>query len=268
MPIDDDAPGMTFAPEAAPPSGVLLFPIRRPRSAIVLTIVVSILALLSVLRIRPDTSLEGLFPRGDRSALALSKVLKDFSVAEELLLLVSVPDTPAATQNGDRRPGPTELIAFAERFEKSVRADPEAMKLAEDVIYRPDSQIEDYFTKVVPPNGLFYLDDAQFAEAKRRLTKEGMAEQLRLDEAMMRLEIDLAESDVAFDVYLGLTDHVMICQMLVQYALGKDNEPIRPADIGAVIRRRVVVKDRAVQHWIETVLRMHVVAQQVIDFFA
>ena len=45
--------------------------------------------------------------------------------------------------------------------------------------------MRDFVTKVVVPNGIFYLDDAEFDAARRRLTLPEMAEQLRRDEAML-----------------------------------------------------------------------------------
>src|SRR4030095_2293453 len=112
----------------------LSWPVRHPWWTVVLVAAACGGAVAAVLRLRPDASLEGLFPRGSDSGTAVVHVLNDFAVAEELLGLLSVPDTPA-TQPTDPAPA---LLAFAERFERSVRADPRLAEMAADVVYKAD----------------------------------------------------------------------------------------------------------------------------------
>lgn len=173
-----EEPRMSFAGREPAWTAMLLWPIRRPWLAIGITAALALLSVVGVMRIRPETSLEGLFPRGDRSAAALVKVLNEFSVAEELLLLVSLPEN-------DPRPSPQKLLAFAARLEEAVKADPAAREMADGFLYRVDPQTRSYIESVVAPAGIYYLDDAQFARARQRLTKEGVARQMRRNEALL-----------------------------------------------------------------------------------
>ena len=145
----------------------------------------AVAAVVAVLRLRPDASFEGLFPRGSPSGAAVVRVLNDFAVAEELLVLVSVPEgRDLSTTSPDA--SPTEaLLSFARRFEHAVRADPTLGNMAAAVVYRADPQTQQFFEREVVPAGLYYLDDASFAEARRRLTPEAMREQLRRNEAAL-----------------------------------------------------------------------------------
>ena len=52
-------------------------------------------------------------------------------------------------------------------------------------MFRADPDAKRFFAEVLVPAGLFYLDDEQFALARRRLTPEGMREQLRRNEALL-----------------------------------------------------------------------------------
>ena len=165
-------------------AGALAWPVRRPWWALGVVAILSVASVWALLRLRPDASLEGLFPRDSASGKAVVRVLNDFAVAEELLLLVSLPDGPAVS--GSTRPAPATsdaLLAFARRLEDSMRTDPDLAGMAADVVYRADPQTQQYFERVVAPAGLFYLDDRAFEQARARLTPEAMREQLKRNEA-------------------------------------------------------------------------------------
>jgi predicted RND superfamily exporter protein len=163
----------------------LSWPVRHPWWTVVAVLVACAAAALFVLRLRPDASLEGLFPRDSASGTAVVRVLNDFAVAEELLVLVSVPEdvgsTSAATPASSDPSTP--LLAYADRLERAVRADPQLGAMAAGVVYKADPQTQQFFEQVVVPAGFHYLDDAAFAAARRRLTPEAMREQMRLNEA-------------------------------------------------------------------------------------
>ena len=157
-------------------AGFLSLPARRPWLAVAVVAVTVIAATAAILRLHPDASLEGLFPRDSASGAAVIKVLNDFAVAEELLVLVKADD----------RPEPSDaLLSFARRFEQAIRDDTALNKMAADVMYRADPQTQQFFESVVVPAGLFYLDDASFAEARKRLTPEAMRERMRNNEAAL-----------------------------------------------------------------------------------
>src|SRR6476646_9377444 len=108
-----------------------VFPARRPRTTLAVTLMLGALSVLSISRIRPDASIESMFSRDDPAAAALVRVLNHFSAAEELLVLASVPE-------GTEDPAPERLLAFARRFEAEVRESPEASAMADGVAYRAD----------------------------------------------------------------------------------------------------------------------------------
>lgn len=160
---------------------VLTYPIRRPWTTIALVLAITALALLGALRLKPDTSIQALFAKDDPAATAMSRVFNGYGAVEELLVLVSVPDTPGAAAG----PQSDRLLSFAKRFEEKLKASPDAAPLVEGVWYRADADTRQFFTDVLFPAGIFYLDDATFAQAKQRLTPQGMREQLKRDEALI-----------------------------------------------------------------------------------
>ena len=154
----------------------LAWPVRQPRAALLLVLALCAASAWAVLRLRLDTSMEGLFPRNSESGRAVVRVLNDFAVAEELLVLVIAPGGTDA---------PDALLSFARRLEDSIRADPRLRDMAADVIYRPDAQAQQFFERVVVPAGLYYLDDQSLAAARARLTPQSMRGQLRRNEAAL-----------------------------------------------------------------------------------
>jgi predicted RND superfamily exporter protein len=157
---------------------IATFPARRPWLALAVALVAAGLSVLAVGHLHMDTSLAPLFSRSDPAATAMLRVLDDFSGAEELIVLASLPDEHAA-------PDPDKLAAFASRLDADIHASPEAKQLVHSVTYRADEQTMDFFEKVLVPTGLFYLDDDAFAQARKRLTRAGMLKELRQDEAMV-----------------------------------------------------------------------------------
>jgi hypothetical protein len=154
------------------------WPARNPRTALSIALALVLISVLAVLHIRPDASLERMMSKDDPAAVAAARVLSAFPAAEELLVLATVPP--------DREGAGTDsLIAFAARLDRAVHDSPEASALCAAVHYRADPQMREFFEKVLVPGGLFYLDDASFAAARARLTRDGMAEQFRRDEAML-----------------------------------------------------------------------------------
>ena len=168
---------MTLAPLRTAAERLLTFPARRPVVTLVAGAVVLVLAAIGVSRIRANTSLQTLFPRGKPSADALVRVLDAFPASGELILLASVPD--------DQPLAADRLRAFAERFEQQVRASPDARALTGGISYQVDPDHRQFAERVLVPAGLYYLDDATFAEARKRLSADGIREQVRRNEAMV-----------------------------------------------------------------------------------
>src|SRR5439155_21344297 len=109
--------------------------------------------------------------------------LDDFPASGELVVL--------ATTSGDCAPPPVgetlesvhakEALGFAQRFEQAINNSPEAQRLAAGVIYRADPEFRRFAEQIVVPAGLYYLDDAAYAEARQRLTPDGMKQQIALN---------------------------------------------------------------------------------------
>jgi len=151
-------------------------PAHHPIWMILISIVIALMAILSALRLHPDTSLQSLFSVGQPAVVALNHVLNDFPTAEELLVLVTTP--------GDQ-PDPDRLLAFSDRFKLNASQDPELSELISGVSYRVDAQSPEFVTKVMLPNAIFYLSEADFEAALQRLSRPQMAEQFHRNEAML-----------------------------------------------------------------------------------
>ncbi|HEX8339768.1 MAG TPA: MMPL family transporter [Tepidisphaeraceae bacterium] len=124
-------------------------------------------AVAMVLRMKPQTSIEGLLDTSDPSVAAMSRVLSGFPAAEELLVLVSLPP------GRDDSDG---LVAFAERLSEAAAGHGDVFAA---VRYKADASARAFIEQAVVPAGLYYLDDAARAKLLARLTPGGMAEQLR-----------------------------------------------------------------------------------------
>ena len=152
------------------------WPAERPVAALLISGVCLALALVGILRTRADTSIETVLSPADPASAAMIRIVQDFPSADEMLLLATTPDGSG---------GSGALTAFAARLDESLRADRAAAPLVKDVIWRVDEQTKAFFGKVLVPSAVFYLDDAGFAAARERLTKERMAEQVARNEAML-----------------------------------------------------------------------------------
>src|SRR5687768_9511594 len=112
---------------------LLSWPVRHPWLAVALVAGMIAAATVAVLRLRPDASLEGLLPRDSPSGAAVVRVLNDFALAEELLVLVTAPDGNAPADAP---------LSFARRLDEAVRSDPNLNKMAADVVYRADPETQ------------------------------------------------------------------------------------------------------------------------------
>src|SRR5206468_9470395 len=135
------------------------------------------------------------------------RVMSNFRSVEELLIL-------AESDSAD----PNKLTAFAARLDQAIKADPVAASLSDGVVYRVDAQQRQFFEQVLVPAGLFYLDDAAFEAAKRRLTREAMLEQLHRDEATIAAPGPAAQAPAK----LLLKDPLRLHEFLLnQFAAGR-----------------------------------------------
>lgn len=150
------------------------FSARRPVVMLLIAAAVSLAAVLCILRLKPESALDAMLDPHDPSTAAMGRVMADFPVTSELLVLVSIPD--------DRPVDPSPLLAFAGRFTASAANETDLVRRAR---YQPDASARAFIEHVMAPAGLLYLDDTQLRELKTRLTPAGMADALARDEAML-----------------------------------------------------------------------------------
>ncbi len=143
--------------------------LKRPSSTLAVAGVLTLVSLALLFRLRPQTSLVAMFDPNNPSVVALETVVNEFPVAEELLVFASLPEGAP----DDR----TALTGFADRLRDRLSAE-DAKPLVANVRDRAGPEFRQFVEEQVVPHGLAYLDAAGRAEALRRLTPEGMAEQL------------------------------------------------------------------------------------------
>ena len=143
-----------------------------------MAVLVALLATAAVTRLHSDASLEAVFSRNSHAAQALARISEDFSAADDLIVLASLPPSQSGAD-------PDRLLAFAQRMESASTRTPAANELTDGVFYRIDAQSMEFFQKVLVPSAVFYLDDASFAAAQKRLTLPEMRRQIEQDQAML-----------------------------------------------------------------------------------
>jgi uncharacterized protein len=155
-------------------------PLRRPRLVLLIALVLCALSLWVTTRAHPTSSLQDMIGRNDPAARALQRVLEDFPAADELLLLVTLNRDPEAPEQAVRS-----LRGAAAAIDSALTQSRETAPLLRSVTYAASPQLIDFFKNEAIPNGLYYLDDAEFDALLARLTPDAMREQLRQDEAMI-----------------------------------------------------------------------------------
>jgi predicted RND superfamily exporter protein len=154
-------------------------PARRPRAALWVATLATIGALaLMIVRLRPETTIQGLLDQSDPAVAAMGRVLEHFPVADELLVLATLPDDAPADDAA-------ELLTFVQRLEAAVERDADAKQVISHVRYRAGPQARAFVEKVIVPNAVYYLTDEQLEEALHRLTPEAMRQQLARNEALL-----------------------------------------------------------------------------------
>jgi uncharacterized protein len=156
---------------------LLTAPGRYPRRMLLAALLLTAAAIAGASRLRFQAALDAMFPASDPAAQALVRVLDRFDSADELLVL--------ATLRGDNdRPDPGRLLDFADRFARVATA-PGNTDLVAGVVYRTEPGAMQFVQREMAPAGLYYLDDAQLAVARQRLSAAGMQDQLQRDRAML-----------------------------------------------------------------------------------
>lgn len=173
-PHADDAAGIRDA---------FVWPARRPILAILIAVLAILASLWSASRIESVGSLEPMFDPHDPRAAAMLHIVGDFSAAESLMLLVSLPDEPGnppATREQSAR-----LVRYADRLASFIESERDGRAMTRSVVYRPAANMRPFFEEVVAPGGVYYLSDKQFAEFTRRLEPDSIAHQIKRNESLM-----------------------------------------------------------------------------------
>lgn len=158
-------------------SVLLGWPAGRPWTTLGVTLALSLLALVGAMKMRPSASLGAMMGAEDAAGAALERILTRFDAANQLLVLVSLP--PDASDESARE----RLLGFARRLEAGIHASPAASGMCKRVAWRADPETGRFFTEVLVPSGLYYLDDAEFEAFRQRLTPAEIKAQIARDEA-------------------------------------------------------------------------------------
>ena len=146
---------------------------RRPAAVLAGGVALAIVAVLLTFRLHADAGVANLFPRDDPATAALGRWLDRFPTGGDVLVLATLP----AGAPADAAP----LLAFGDRLSAGLAGQPGV----DDVVYRLDAPARQFVERVVAPAGIYYLSDAGYADAKRRLTRPAMVAQLHQDEALL-----------------------------------------------------------------------------------
>lgn len=158
------------------------FPTARPGWTLIVAIVVGLLAALAAARLRPTAALETMFARDDAATRALARIQATLPAADELVLVVSAPHDdrlPAIVQD--------DLVAFAERFERTVVASERLAGAVAMVQYRDKrrAEAERFYQDIVVPHAMLYLSLRDIDAVCARLTGPAIREQIARNEALM-----------------------------------------------------------------------------------
>ncbi|HZW05673.1 MAG TPA: MMPL family transporter, partial [Phycisphaerales bacterium] len=149
----------------------------RPRLVLVCAAVAALLAILSLSRLHVSSSLAAMLGTRSEAAAAMQRVTTEYRSGDALLLLVEAP--------GGGEKAQAEALAFAQRLEASLKADPGVAPLIAWVRYREDPALLRFARDVMLPSGAFYLTDQGASELTRRLQPAAIREQIARNEALI-----------------------------------------------------------------------------------
>ncbi len=155
--------------------------VRHPKTTLIVTAVVIVFGILSALRISPSPTIESMLAEDNPASTALSHVVNDFSVSEELLLIATIPED-ARLSSASR----TELMErFAERFTQSIAKSSELRSLCGSVSIRKSPDVEGFVEEQIIPNALLYVDATAIRSVLARLSPAAMRKQMERNEELI-----------------------------------------------------------------------------------
>ncbi len=155
--------------------GVLTVSVRHPWWTLLFSGAIAALAVQQAAQLRPVASLRNVMPADDAAAGAMNRIIEDFSITDELLLLVAWPKE----RGGASLDIESALVGFAERLTVAVRSDERTDRLCGAVRFRVPPDFRSFLTEVMVPAALHYADDATRQALRRRLTPQAMREEIR-----------------------------------------------------------------------------------------
>ncbi len=153
--------------------------VRRPWTTLVVAAAVTALAAMGAARIQPTGSIQAMLAEDDPASQALARITEAFGVADELIVVATVP--PEVDQTAAR----SALFAFAHRLDDAVRSSAELSAICVRVAYENLPEARRFVEREMVPAGLFYMTDDQTARLRQQLTPERMREQLRANEQLI-----------------------------------------------------------------------------------
>ena len=121
--------------------------------------------------------------RDHGASATLNRIHDVFPLTDDLTLLVSVPpDDAGGAETGGR------LVGFARSLESAIRSSATLSPLVVNITHRADTpdSARVFVERYVVPNGLLYLTEEGFTEARRRLTGQAMVRQIARNERLMQ----------------------------------------------------------------------------------
>ena len=187
--MNPDPPGSTPAPGTAPAPGNGPAPTvvrtrgffaalgrlvaAHPALTVVLTVILTGLGAYSALQLKPATGIRDMLADDQPAALALGKLLDNYALIDDLIVLAQVPD--------DQPADPDRLTAFADRLGERLADEPTVARYA----YRQTPEAVAFVENVIIPHGLYYLDPDQREALRQRLAPAAMAQQFEQNAAMV-----------------------------------------------------------------------------------
>ena len=171
-----------MAPEIEAKSSSLILAAKRPLLTLLVAGLIAAAAAAGASRLRTSASLGELLARDHKPSIVLNRIHNAFPATDDLTLLVTSLHIGASNDEARNR-----LLAFAARLEHLIRSSDELSRLCRDISYRADQHgtVREFVESSVLPNGLLYLSEEAFADARRRLSAEAIHEQIERNEALI-----------------------------------------------------------------------------------
>ncbi|MCO6437622.1 MAG: MMPL family transporter [Phycisphaerae bacterium] len=158
---------------------------RRPWIVLIVATVVVTTAISLATRLKTSAALDIMVGDRDPAARALTRIAGAFDGAEQLILLVSLPEDTPSPQTGVPAAGDVRLLEFASRLKAAVATSDRLSQMCREVEYKPPQAARTYVERAIIPAGVYYLRDDEFHALLQRLRPQSMREQLDKLEQML-----------------------------------------------------------------------------------